>query len=327
MLTNGTFAGGLQKVALRTYFTGDETAQAAIYNAAAAELPGFKPATVHEIQRRIRARDFDPQSRIYAEENGRLVGYLTVNSNSRISYPWCLPGHEHWQARLFEAGAQALKKKGIRRCFAAYRADWTPVNEFFIQQGFQVAREMVNFMVEFLDLPTPPLRVGQALTPVTRADLSSIMSLAPKALRVSTPAELGKHLLENPYFPAESVFAMRHRSDNSIRAVGVLITDPSYADPKAVDPLAPCFRLGAFGTENRQTKRIKGLFSFLAKLDKDMPATAIDLLTQATTRLRDNDDISCLAAQVASDVPELLGFYQRYFRRQGSFPVYEKDLN
>jgi hypothetical protein len=33
-----------------------------------------------------------------------------------------------------------------------------------------------------------------------------------------------------------------------------------------------------------------------------------------------------VAAQVPSDVPHLLMFYQSHFRRQGSFPVYEKSL-
>jgi hypothetical protein len=36
--------------------------------------------------------------------------------------------------------------------------------------------------------------------------------------------------------------------------------------------------------------------------------------------------VPAFAAQVASNVPHLLRFYQNYFRRQGSFPVYERAL-
>jgi hypothetical protein len=313
-------------VAIRSYYQGDEAAQVAIYNAAAAPLPGFKPATLAEVQRRTRARDFDPTARLYAEEGGRLVGYTTFHANGRISFPWCLPGHERWAGKLFQDALQALRQRGARRLFAAYRADWGPVNFFFQQQGFNQAREMVNFAVDFFDLPTPPLRVGQSLTPVTKSDVPAILKLIPHALRVTTPQALTQHLFDNPYFRPDALFALRSRSDGNLRAVGILIQNATYADPKAVDPLAPCFRLGAFGTEGMHTKRIKGLFSFLARIEKELPAVAIDLLTQATSRLRDNDDISCLAAQCPSDAPELLGFYQRYFRRQGSFPVFERDL-
>ncbi len=313
-------------MALRTYYPGDEAAQVAIYNAAAAGLPGFKPTTLPEVQRRVRARDFDPKTRWYAEENGRLVGYIALSDRSRVSFPWCLPGHERWAERLFQEMLAALPHLGVRRIMAAYRADWPSVHAFFLSHGFRQAREMVNFGVDFFDLPTPPVRTGQALAPVERRDVPALFNLAPKLWRVGTPQALEEHLFGNPYFKPDALFATRSRVDQSLRAVGILINDPGYADPKAVDPAAPCFRLGAFGAEVVQTKRIKGLFSFVARFDRDLPGLGIDLLTQATLRLRDSDDISSLAAQVPSDVPDLLVFYQRYFRRQGSFPVFERDL-
>ena len=34
-----------------------------------------------------------------------------------------------------------------------------------------------------------------------------------------------------------------------------------------------------------------------------------------------------VAAQVASDAPHLMRFYKQYFRRQGSFPVFERPLS
>jgi hypothetical protein len=40
----------------------------------------------------------------------------------------------------------------------------------------------------------------------------------------------------------------------------------------------------------------------------------------------DGDTFNGLAAQISSSSPALLGFYKRFFRRQGSFPIYERTL-
>ena len=76
-------------------------------DAAAAGLPGFKPATSIEVLRRVRARDFDPTTRLYAEEGGRPVGYIAFHANGRVSYPWCLAGYEQrWQEKLLADAAR-----------------------------------------------------------------------------------------------------------------------------------------------------------------------------------------------------------------------------
>jgi hypothetical protein len=152
-----------------------------------------------------------------------------------------------------------------------------------------------------------------------------ILALAPKVLRVKTVAELERHLFDNPYLSSDDLFALRDRT-RAIRAVALVVTDSAYADPNMLDPLVPCFRLGAFGSVGLTTKRVKGLFSLLAADDRSFPGLAMDALNQAAVRLQRFDDIGTLAAQVASDVPFLLQFYQSHFRRQGSFPAYERKL-
>ena len=52
----------------------------------------------------------------------------------------------------------------------------------------------------------------------------------------------------------------------------------------------------------------------------------LDLMGHAAYRLRETDDVDSLAAQVPSDADGLLRFYERNFRRQGSFPVFEREL-
>jgi hypothetical protein len=308
---------------IRTFQPGDEEKQAAIYNTVAAALPGFKRATIEDVRRRTKAKDFDPATRFYAVTGGEVVGYATIQANGRIGYPWSLPGHAA-EVPLFDAAVAACRRRGIKRIFTAYRADWTAQAAFFEARGFRKAREMVNFVQNLIDLPTMIVRRGLSISPMTPGDAPAIAALAPNVIRV-TAEQLARYLLENPYFSQESVFVLR-RADNAPQAIGILIENSEYAKPTQVDVMAPCFRLGAFGTEGMSTKRINGLFSFLARDDSNAAPLGLDLLSHAIDRLND-ETIDCFAAQVPSDAPHLLGFYQKYFRKQGSFPIYELDLS
>ena len=311
---------------IRQFQAGDETSQLQIYNTAAAGLARFKPATIVDIQRRVQAKDFDPTTRFYAVENGKTVAYCTYQLNGRVGYPWHLQGHEAVAEPLFAHALAAMKARGINTAFCAYRQDWPSVTEFFAKRDFKLAREMVNFVMRFEDMPTPSARMGTQMEPARPADVPSIFALDPSAFRVKTAEALQDALFKNPWLKPESIYVLRARGGDSVSAAGIFVTDNNYADPRAVDPLMPCFRLGAFGTEGMTTKRVKGLFSFVARPDRSLHAHGMDLLCHATNRLQDDDEIACYAAQVASDVPALFGFYQRTFERQGSFPVYERDL-
>jgi predicted N-acetyltransferase YhbS len=311
---------------IRTYQRGDETAQAAIYNEAACDLPKFKPATSQEVMRRLSAPDFDPALRFYAVEDGTVGAYVVCHANGRVSYPWCRKGWEHVGGSLFQHGMDALRQRGVKTVFAAYRADWGAVLEFFRRQSFSVAREMVNFVLDVLDMPTSPARRGGVVSPLNVADVPTLFALAPRLIRCHSPAALEQHLFKNPYFGPDSVFVMRGGPDRRPIGAGLLINNGSYADPLAVDSGMPCFRLGAFGTEGMQTKRIKGLFSVLCADDPQASGIGTELMGHAAALLQDSEDISALAAQVPSDLPHLLRFYQLKFRRQGAFPVLQRVL-
>jgi hypothetical protein len=310
---------------IRNYQEGDEAAQAAIYNEMAAALPKFKPATAEEVRRRCRARDFDPGTRFYAEENGQVVGYATWQANGRVSYPWCRPGHEALAEPLFQAVLEGMKRAGLKSAFAAYRGDWTVVGDFFKARSFRSVREMVNFVLELADLPTLAFGPKARLTPLRPNEVPILHELGAGVLRMHTPAELERYFFHNPYFTPESLFTLRPRDGDLPAAVGILISNIEYADPRQVDAGMPCFRLGAFGTEGMTTKRLKGLFSFVARNDSNLGRYGIDLLGFAAGRLEESD-AEALAAQVPSDAPHLLRFYQQHFRKQGSFPVFERTL-
>jgi hypothetical protein len=310
---------------IRTFQAGDEAAQLGIYNEAAAALPKFKPATLDEVRRRCRAADFDPGTRFFALADGLPVGYATFHANGRVSYPWCRHGHEGFAEPLFEKVLEAMRGRGLRKAFAAYRGDWPAQRDFFLGHGFQPAREMVNFVVDLVDLPTPAARPSSALAALRPDEVARVFDLAPEALRSATAADLEAHLLRNASFPSDAVFALRNRTTRVPMAVAVVVANPSYANPLQLDAAMPCFRLGAFGTEGMQVKRINGMFSFLARAGNDVNPLGLDLLGQAAYRLRATA-VETLAAQVPSDAPHLLRFHQQYFRRQGSFPVFERAL-
>jgi hypothetical protein len=184
---------------------------------------------------------------------------------------------------------------------------------------------MVNFTLDLVDMPTPMARPSSTVGPATLDDLPAIFEMGANVLLVPDLAALERYLFHNPFFSADSVFVLRNRAAGAPVAAGILVAKPEYANPLQVDAAMPCFRLGAFGTEGMQTKRINGLFSFLAPDSRDVNPLALDLLGYAAYKLRDTE-VDTFAAQAPSDAGHLLRFYKQYFQRQASFPILERTL-
>jgi hypothetical protein len=308
---------------IRPFQPGDEAAQARVYNTAAAPLPGFKPATAAEIERRFRAVDADPASTLYAIEDGGIVGYAVFNSNGRVSYPWCLPGAEGVREPLLRAGLAALRARGCPEAWIAYRADWGPVLEFFREHRFAQVREMVNFVARIEQLPRAPLPEGCMVAPLRRDEVSRLRELGQGVFPEEEGADstLESFFWENPYVDPGSVFALRETAAGTIRGAAMTIVNPGYADPTQVDSAMPCFRLGAFGTEHQRHKRVNGLFACVFAEERVAEA----LLAEAARRL-ERAGLTHIAAQAPSDQPVLCRFYGRFFQRQGSFPILVRRL-
>ncbi len=310
---------------IRTFQRGDEVSQVSIYNEAAGELPKFKAATLDEVRRRALAPDYDATARFLAVVDGRPVGYAGFQENGRVNYPWCRKGHEAAAQLLFDRVLQTMAARQMKTAFAAYRADWPEPLAFFQANGFRQTREMVNYVLDIVEMPTPTARPNSSIGPATPEDLSAILEMGAKVLRVSEREALGVYLFDNPYFPADSVFVLRSRAGGPAMAVAALVANPAYAHPRQVDAAMPCFRLGAFGTEGMTAKRINGLFSFVTADARDAHPLALDLLGYAAYRLQDTE-VETFAAQVPSDAGHLMRFYKQYFQRQGSFPVLERAI-
>jgi hypothetical protein len=310
---------------IRTYQAGDDVAQVSIYNEAAGDLPKFKSATLDEVRRRTRSPEYDPATHFMALADRRAVGYCGFHGNGRVSYPWCRKGHEAVAQPLFDRVLETMKERGLSRAFVAYRADWPQQQEFFQKNGFLLGREMINYILELVDMPTPMARPSSSIGPATPNDIPAILALGANVLLLKDSAALDKYLFHNPYFAPDSLFVLRNRTGATPLAVGLLVANPDFANPLQVDAAMPCFRLGAFGTEGMQTKRIDGLFSFLAAETRDLNALALDLLGYAAYMLRDTE-VETFAAQAPSDSGPLLRFYKQYFKRQASFPILERIL-
>jgi hypothetical protein len=313
-------------VNIRTYGPGDDAVQVDIYNEVAAPLPRFKPATLGEVTRRSNDPLYEGNTRFLAEVDGKPVAYITYQLNGRVSYPWCRKGHEAAAGPLMAHVLQAMQERGLRKAWAAYRGDWMPQLEFFRSQGFQAKREMINYTLDMVEMPTiPTSRPSSGVSPLQPEEIPAVWTLGLGLIRSATPADLAQHLLHNPYFPAGAVFALRKQAGNAPVGVGLVVTIPSYADPHQLDAAMPCFRLGAFGTEGLTAKRVNGLFSFVAADTPDVNRIGLDLLAYAAY-LMESSSLGTFAAQVPSDALHVKRFYDRFFRKQGSFPVLEREL-
>src|SRR5262249_41651791 len=98
--------------------------------------------------------------------------------------------------------------------------------DFFLQHSFSKARDMVNFVLELVDMPTPAARRASTFAPLKPADLPALARLAPEALRTTSPAALEQWYFRNPYFPPEALFAARNRDGGQSAGVESLINNP-----------------------------------------------------------------------------------------------------
>lgn len=303
--------------------TCDAESETRIYNAAASRLPGFVPVSAEEIRRGPTGRNQSQTFRLYADDDGAVVAYLTFETSGRIHVPWCMPGHEKMAHVLLTSALHALDQRKVRRAIATCRADWVDQIEFFEDHEFDHMRDMVNFTQSIGDLPTMFQRPGLDVGMLRRDDIDAIGRIVPGLLQLKG-SELANYFFGNGGFPADAFYVLR--KDGAIRGVGLLIDDASFAKVENLDAHAPVFRLGAFGTESLPSKRVNGLFSFLAAPGKEANLIGQDLLWYGTSRMESNT-FETLAAQVPSDAPHLLNFYQRYFREQARFPVLELTIS
>ena len=309
---------------IRHFVPGDAELMAAVQNAAAGRLPGYRPLTVEEARKRTTGPGFDPGAHFFAEEEQRVVGHAAFDPHTgQVSFPWCRPGCERLAHPLLSAVLREMARREIPKAFAAYRADWTDVWETLADHDFAKARDVVNYTQSIGDLPTMFQRPGLNITALTAADLPAVLEMAPAALRLSGP-RLADYFLRNPRFAADAFFVLR-RKDGGVKGVGLMVDDPALTPVEATDPSAAGFRFGSFGSEGLAAERVNGLFSFLAAPGKDAELIGQDLLWYATSRA-DTNSFDNLAAQAPSDQPHLTRFYDRYFQRQGGFPVYERDI-
>jgi len=308
---------------IRNYLPGDTAKEAAIYNVAAARLPGFKPVVSEELSLSLKTHSFDPGTRFYAEESGRVVAYSAFDLTGRVHSPWCLQGHEKMAHPLMSSVFRALGERRISRAYAACRTDWAQQVDFFEDHGFSKAREIVNFTQSIGDLPTMFQRPGLDVSMLEEADIRLIQAMVPNLLRLQG-SELVEHWIHRSNLPLDALFVLR-RKDGSPRGLGILIDDPAFANVETLDTNSPTYWFGSLGSEGLAAKKVNGLFSFATASSKDAMLIGQDLLWYGTSR-RETNSFEDLAAQVPSDVPHLLEFYQRYFQKRGSFAVYEREV-
>ncbi len=305
---------------IRHYQPGDEQVQAELFNQATRSLPAYKPATAEDIAKRYRSPGADPTMRFYAIENSKVIGYIVFHPNGRISYPWCWPDALAARLPLLDAALGAMKERGMREAWACYRADWTEPLGFLEEHGFELKREMVNYVAELSRLPALAASKAFTVGPFDRDAVRRLPLLAGNLFEPEDGAALETFLLHNDYFRPDAGFVVKDAS-GATRGAALAIVDGRFADPTKIDPAMPCFRLGAFGTESERHKRVNGLFSCVFEDE----AAGEALLAEAVRRFQSSNLLHA-AAQAPSDQPRLIAFYDRFFQRQGAFPILATSL-
>ena len=195
---------------------------------------------------------------------------------------------------------------------------------FFTDNSFTITREMINYWADPVDLPTLANRSRLPINRLQREDIPALSAMGQGVIRL--PADkLEPYCFANPYFPAEAFLVLRDPDGTTPLAVAIGLEMGNYADVKKIDPLAPCFRLGAFGTEGLNTKRVNGLFSYVVPDPAQAITAGLALLGEASQEMTEGT-VTALAAQCPSDAPHLVSFYNRYFKEHGRFPVLERTL-
>lgn len=310
---------------IRSYQSGDEHAQARIYNTVAGTLPSFKPSTPEEIARRYQSADPDSTSRYYAIENGAVVGYAAFGSNGRVSYPWCLPGAESHQEPLLQTMLAAMKERGLSEAWAAYRGDWVAVLDFLRGHGFHEKQTMINYVAEVSQLPALDLvPSNRRVVHLKRQELPRLVELGSDLFGEVDVRAVERFYWNNPFynFP-DTIFAWKDSRNDEILGAFLLVVSERFADPTKIDAAMPCFRLGAFGTERERHKRVTGFFScvFADGVEGDQ------MFPAALAALRGLSGLTHIAAQAPSTATSLCAWYDRYFQRQGSFPILSRPLS
>jgi hypothetical protein len=307
---------------------GDELSQVEIYNAVAQSFPGYKSATRDEVVRRYSSTQFDPTTKLYAQDAGRIIAYVTFWSTGRISTPWSANDDADIRSQLMDAALESMRQRGLTRVWAAYRADWTKVHIWLTELGFRSSHDVVNFIAPREYLPDETLPDKMRLEVMTRSDTIQVYELNPKAFGVESAEELALAWWDgsdSPYYKDDSRIVLRDLETGDILASGIVILNSDFADPSQVDAAMPCSRLGAVGADSDNCKRMNGLFSYVASPGPNNHRFARVLLAEARRRFS-QFGVKEVAAQCKSNRLVEQAFYRTHFRTQGSFPIFIRDI-
>ncbi|BCB03576.1 GNAT family N-acetyltransferase [Bacillus sp. KH172YL63] len=90
--------------------------------------------------------EFDPRTRCFAYEDGKLVGYMSFTGRGdfvSLGYPWVLPGYEIIQDELFHHvhDFAVSNEYGGRFLAQRFRHQWEEHILYFEQKGFEIRNE------------------------------------------------------------------------------------------------------------------------------------------------------------------------------------------
>ncbi|MHA1210948.1 MAG: hypothetical protein ACTSSH_00670 [Candidatus Heimdallarchaeota archaeon] len=118
---------------IKTYEKGMEDEQAKLGTETTKDWTGFGQSTAENLKTYYAREDFDPETRLYAYKDDKLVGFMVARilpdaedgiKRAQHDFPLALEGSEEVGKLLYNKAVETLKKKGVKILEARVSKGW-----------------------------------------------------------------------------------------------------------------------------------------------------------------------------------------------------------
>ncbi len=134
---------------IKHYEKGIEDAQAKLGTDVSQDWTDFGQTPAERLKEYYSAKDFDPETRLYAFKDGELVAFIVSRvlpdaedgiKRAQHDFPMYIKGHEKAAELLYDKAVKVLKKKGVQLLEARVNKGWLGTLESAEKHGYKKGR-------------------------------------------------------------------------------------------------------------------------------------------------------------------------------------------